>query len=142
MRCVAVLLMSGYEQNQAGINLTGIFDKIFLAEFPGTVSVIPLFIRLIADEFEFGNSFVLRADLVDQDGQSLASKTQQYTVPKRGEPHEVMNMIWDFPNVAIQQPGLFDLNVFVDNELVNSHALQIVLRGGGLRVTLPRPQNS
>ena len=117
--------MAAYEHGQSGVNLTGIFDNLHPPSVPGTLKQVPVFFRLIADEIDFGRQITVRVDFVDQDGQALSTKEREYTVPKRGFPQEVMNIVWDLTDIQIDQPGIYDVNVFVNDDLLGGHPIYV-----------------
>jgi hypothetical protein len=111
------------------LNVLGVFNQIYSANFPYRHPQMTCVVRLMAQPAEFGKEKDLEITLMDSDGKSLGALRAETTVPTpEGGRRAYIELILGLNNVPFQHPGDYEFAILVDGEQKGTIPIEVVER--------------
>jgi hypothetical protein len=129
---LAFLLIADYANTTGDgkLNVMGIFQNIFAAQFPMTHPEMYVVAQFSAGPAEYGRRRRLEIKLLDEDAaQEIVSFSTDVEVP-RGTGGQRVNMpvVLRLVNTVFPKPGTYEFSVVLDEDLKGSLAIQVEQR--------------
>ncbi len=106
------------------LNLMGVTDRIYAYQFPAVHRDLIIVNSIETDNDDENTTQDLQVQLIDPDGHTVAELTGQLQI---GPGKQVFHQIHVFQDVKFDVPGAFQVNLFFNNVLVQTVALELVL---------------
>jgi hypothetical protein len=99
------------------LNVMGIFDDIYAANFPARHSSMHLVIKLGAELGEYGETRDFTLRLLDMDGNQIFNLTGQFQVPPGGHGRRPeVNLIYELKDMIFPNEGTYQFVLLVDKD--------------------------
>lgn len=100
---------------QGKLNILGVFDFIYAAQFPTNLHEMQLVMRFEADISERGQQKELQVLLIDQQGEKVLELNGRMTIGD-AKPGDLLlyNHVLTFRNIAFQNEGDYQFDIYVD----------------------------
>ncbi|MBL8117853.1 MAG: hypothetical protein JNJ78_10035 [Anaerolineae bacterium] len=128
---VAFFLAADYAaKEQSGkLNVLGIFNRIYAADFPAIHASLYLVIRFIAELGEFETKHDVKIIFVDSDGRELSAASGQLELPKpEGGKQLQAELIIQISNLELPKAGGYEFRVIVNKDVKAILPLDVVMR--------------
>lgn len=116
---------------QGKLCLTGAFDSIWSRKFPAEHPQCSVAVRLMLNESDAGHH-TLELQYIDPDGQPVSIGHQppriQFTV-RQLPPQSFFlsqNIVCNFHRLPIPGPGMYEIRILIDSEIVAALPLQVI----------------
>jgi hypothetical protein len=123
---IAVLADAANVSQEGKLNITGIFNRLQLKNFPATSPTFSIVLGLLAHASEVGNHQLL-VRLADEDGQEIAKIKGDFKVPRAksgGKP--IGTSIILGTQVKLPKPGDFSFDVLIDGRWEKTISLEVL----------------
>ena len=109
------------------INILGVFDFIYAAQFPTNHHEMQLVMRFEADITERGQQKELQVLLIDQQGEKVLELNGRMTIGD-AKPGDLLlfNQVLTFRNIAFKNEGDYQFDIYVDGALKSNVQLKVV----------------
>lgn len=124
---LAVLCDYANVTREGKLNIMGIFDTIFAANFPARHTAMNLVVRLVADPPEFGKTQTVSIQLMDEDGKKMFEAEAEMVPQGQGPSPANVDQILGLGNLVFPKPGNYCFSIVINGTHIREHDVSLKL---------------